>query len=332
MPTPQQHVPVIIGKSKKTEAMIEFAQSAAKSGDNILLQGETGAGKDRLAAYVHYLSSQSGAFVAINCGALPADLMESELFGHRIGAFTNAREPKQGLVEMADKGTLFLNEIDTVPLHLQPKLLHLLERGSYRQVGSVREMQVNARLIAATNANMESAVRQGRIRMDYYYRLNELSFVVPPLRERRDDIPELTDYFIEEKLKEKPEQKKLSQEAMSIMLVYGWPGNVRELRTTIRRAITTSAEEEISVKYVEPHLKGVCLAKGAASSSESPENKGDLPTFYELQKNYFRRLLEHTGGNMVAAAGVAGIARSALYTRLASFGLKSSINDSRKKD
>jgi formate hydrogenlyase transcriptional activator len=229
----------IIGRSSALEAVLEEVERVAPADSTVLIQGETGTGKEVIAHAIHNLSSRCGqAFVTVNCAAIPLDLLESELFGHEKGAFTGAIAQKIGRFEMADKGTLFLDEVGDIPPALQPKLLRVLQEQEFERLGSTRTQQVDVRLVAATNRELTDMVRRGEFRSDLYFRLNVFPVLLPPLRERREDIPELVMHFVEKigrRLGKKIER--ISSTTMSALTSYEWPGNIRELQNLIERAL-----------------------------------------------------------------------------------------------
>jgi formate hydrogenlyase transcriptional activator len=232
----------IIGKSSALEAVLEQVERVAPTGSTVLVEGETGTGKELIARAIHSLSTRCGrAFVKLNCAAIPLDLLESELFGHERGAFTGAIAQKIGRFEMADKGTLFLDEVGDIPPALQPKLLRVLQEQEFERLGSARTHQVNVRLVAATNRDLAEMVKRNEFRSDLYYRLNVFPVTLPPLRSRREDIPSLVAHFVEilgRRLGR--EIKHIAPETMSALSSYHWPGNIRELQNLIERAVILS--------------------------------------------------------------------------------------------
>jgi formate hydrogenlyase transcriptional activator len=229
----------IIGRSSALEAVLEEVERVAPADSTVLIQGETGTGKEVIAHAIHNLSSRcERAFVTVNCAAIPLDLLESELFGHEKGAFTGAIAQKIGRFEMADKGTLFLDEVGDIPPALQPKLLRVLQEQEFERLGSTRTQQVDVRLVAATNRELTDMVRRGEFRSDLYFRLNVFPVLLPPLRERREDIPELVMHFVE-KIGRRVGKKieRISSTTMSALTSYEWPGNIRELQNVIERAL-----------------------------------------------------------------------------------------------
>jgi DNA-binding NtrC family response regulator len=289
--------------------MRDFAEKAARTEHTILLRGETGAGKDHLAEYIHHFGRRARAFVPVDCGALTESLSETELFGHTRGAFTDASQVKQGLVQVAEDGTLFFNEVANMSLSLQAKFLRVLEKRSFRQVGGTKEMTVNTRIIAATNANLELAVRRGELRSDLYHRLNTIMFTVSPLRDRSDDIPELAEHF----LRKEQVSKGFTPEAMAIMMGYHWPGNVRELKNAVvRAAFHSAAREDIKPEHVHPYLTSV--------------GDKELPTLHELQRNYLREVLRKTRGSISRAAEIAGISVKAMGYKVRKYQLEDFVD------
>jgi formate hydrogenlyase transcriptional activator len=232
----------IIGKSPALEAVLEQVERVAPTGSTVLIEGETGTGKELIARAIHNLSSRCGrAFVKLNCAAIPLDLLESELFGHERGAFTGAIAQKIGRFEMADKGTLFLDEVGDIPPALQPKLLRVLQEQEFERLGSTRTHQVDVRLVAATNRDLGEMVRRNEFRNDLYYRLNVFPLMLPPLRARREDIPALVMHFVEILGRRLGRQiKHIPPETMSALSVYHWPGNIRELQNLVERAVILS--------------------------------------------------------------------------------------------
>ena len=232
----------IIGNSSALEAVLEQVERVAPTGSTVLIQGETGTGKELIAHAIHNISSRCGRpFVRLNCAAIPLDLLESELFGHEKGAFTGAIAQKIGRFELADKGTLFLDEVGDIPPALQPKLLRVLQEQQFERLGSTRTHQVDVRLVAATNRDLAEMVKRGEFRSDLYYRLNVFPVLLPPLRERREDIPALVTHFAEilgERMGREIEH--IAPETMSALSSYHWPGNIRELQNLIERAVILS--------------------------------------------------------------------------------------------
>ena len=232
----------IIGNSPALEAVLEQVERVAPTGSTVLIEGETGTGKELIARAIHNLSSRCGrAFIKLNCAAIPLDLLESELFGHERGAFTGAIAQKIGRFEMADKGTLFLDEVGDIPPALQPKLLRVLQEQEFERLGGTRTHQVDVRLVAATNRDLSEMVKRGEFRSDLYYRLNVFPLILPPLRARREDIPALVTHFVEILGRRLGRQiKHIAPETMSALSSYHWPGNIRELQNLVERAVILS--------------------------------------------------------------------------------------------
>jgi formate hydrogenlyase transcriptional activator len=232
----------IIGKSPALEAVLEQVERVAPTGSTVLIEGETGTGKELIARAIHNLSSRCGrAFIKLNCAAIPLDLLESELFGHERGAFTGAIAQKIGRFEMADKGTLFLDEVGDIPPALQPKLLRVLQEQEFERLGGTRTHQVDVRLVAATNRDLSEMVKRGEFRSDLYYRLNVFPLILPPLRARREDIPALVTHFVEILGRRLGRQiKHIAPETMFALSSYHWPGNIRELQNLVERAVILS--------------------------------------------------------------------------------------------
>jgi formate hydrogenlyase transcriptional activator len=232
----------IIGKSPALEAVLEQVERVAPTGSTVFIEGETGTGKELIARAIHNLSSRCGrAFIKLNCAAIPLDLLESELFGHEKGAFTGAIAQKIGRFEMADKGTLFLDEVGDIPPALQPKLLRVLQEQEFERLGGTRTHRVDVRLVAATNRDLAEMVKQNEFRSDLYYRLNVFPLKLPPLRERREDIPALVKHFVEILGRRLGRQiKYIAPETMSALTSYAWPGNIRELQNLVERAMILS--------------------------------------------------------------------------------------------
>jgi len=281
-------------------ALLQEAERVAKRNTPILLEGETGTGKSLVVRKIHELSHRKGSFISINCASFSSNLLESELFGHAKGAFTGAKEARQGLVNAAEHGTLFLDEVGELPLELQPKLLHLLEEKTFRAVGSDVEQLVSARIISATNCDLKKLVNDGKFRADLYYRLSVIPFKVPPLRERTADIQGLTKSFINELCEEHTlQQPALSQHCIDSLSQYPWPGNVRELRNHIERAL----------------LLDLSLEKPLTINQQASPNDS-WPTLDKHEKLHINRTLEFNSGNKSKSALMLGISRRTLDRKL----------------
>jgi DNA-binding NtrC family response regulator len=304
----------ILGKSKAIQAVFDLIRRVADSPTNLLITGESGTGKELVAKAIHYNSDRKDApFIPVNCAAIPEQLLESELFGHMRGSFTDAKMDKRGLFEEAQKGTLFLDEISELPLILQAKILRAIQEKEIRRVGANKPVPVDVRIIAATNLNLSEEVKVKRFRDDLYYRLNVIEIKLPPLRERREDIPLLVDAFLKKcgEARHK-EVKGVSETALAMLMDYAWPGNVRELENVIERAVTLTRGDKISPDDLPAAVQGArgdrCVLDEAAEKT--------LP-LHEIEKEYIKKILEKTGGNKYQAAHALGIDRKTLYRKLA---------------
>jgi formate hydrogenlyase transcriptional activator len=300
----------IVGKSPALETVLEQVERVATTDSTVLVQGETGTGKELIARAVHNLSSRCGrAFVKLNCAAIPLDLLESELFGHERGAFTGAIAQKIGRFEMADKGTLFLDEVGDIPPALQPKLLRVLQEQEFERLGSTRTHQVDVRLVAATNRDLAEMVNRGEFRSDLYYRLNVFPVKLPPLRERREDIPALVTHFVETLGRRLGRQiEHIPPETMSALSSYHWPGNIRELQNLIERAVI------LSDYGVLPNP----LPAGGAVISPAPT------TLRDRERAVILHTLEATSwviGGLNGAAAKLGLKRTTLICKMQRLGI-----------
>jgi formate hydrogenlyase transcriptional activator len=309
----------IIGQSPALEAVLEEVEQVAPTDSTVLIQGETGTGKELIARAIHNLSSRCGRpFIKLNCAAIPFDLLESELFGHEKGAFTGAIAQKIGRFEMADKGTLFLDEVGDIPPGLQPKLLRVLQEQEFERLGSTRTHQVDVRLVAATNRNLVEMVRRNEFRSDLYYRLNVFPVALPPLRARREDIPALLKHFVEIYARRMGKQiAEIPSETMSELTSYAWPGNIRELQNFIERSVILSSGSVLQAPFES--LK-------AAATTQAQE----AVTLEEAERNHIRKILEQTRWVVSGPNGAAarlGIKRSTLYFRMQKLGISRSKKD-----
>jgi two-component system response regulator AtoC len=311
----------IIGESDAMERVKALVRKVATSpGSTVLITGESGTGKDLIAKVIHYSSSRAARpFLTITCSALPETLMESELFGHERGAFTDARTQKRGLLEQADDGTVFLDEIGEMTPALQAKLLRFLEEKAFRRLGGSADIHVDVRVIAATNRNLEETVRDGRFRDDLYYRLNVLRLEVPPLRARVDDLSRLAQHFVEVFSREfRRPVRALSADAEQALRHYGWPGNVRELRNLVERAVLLSETEVLQASDFE-------ILHGQRRTGGSGRTAFQLPpegvNLEEEEKSLVVQALERTGGNQTRAATLLGLHRDQIRYRIEKFGL-----------
>ena len=327
-PDPREEDEVGLGAFKMVAAspamkqVLKFARRVAESEvSTILLEGESGTGKDVLAQFIHHVGRRrSGPFVPLNCAAIPETLLESELFGYEKGAFTDARAPKAGIFEIATNGTIFLDEIGEMPLALQAKLLRALEEQNFRRLGGVRDIQVDLRVIAATNRKLTDAIEQGRFRLDLYYRLNVIQVVLPPLRDRKEDIIPLAENFIRlYNAKFKRNVQGLSHGAAGALLAHSWPGNVRELRNVIERAMVLEESEWIQLSNLQ-----IADAEGQSLQSEFRLQAGESQSDFSLEeaeKTLLRKALEKAGGNQTRAAVMLGITRDTLRYKMKKFDL-----------
>jgi formate hydrogenlyase transcriptional activator len=309
----------IIGKSPALESVLEQVEQVAPTDSTVLIQGETGTGKELIARAIHNLSARCGRpFIKLNCAAIPFDLLESELFGHEKGAFTGAIAQKVGRFELADKGTLFLDEVGDIPPALQPKLLRVLQEQEFERLGSTRTQQVNIRLVAATNRNLAEMVKRSEFRSDLYYRLNVFPIPLPPLRARRDDIPALVEHFVElySRRMDKPIDQ-IAPDTMSALASYPWPGNIRELQNFIERSVIMT-----SGNVLQPPL-------ATLQSSTGAESLGAV-TLEDAERDHIRKILEQTHWVVAGPNGAAarlGIKRSTLYFRMQKLGITRSNKD-----
>jgi len=308
---------VLVGGDGGLAEAYGIVRLAASSDAPVLITGETGTGKSALAREVHRLSEKGRqAFVAINCASLPAELIEAELFGHEKGAFTGADGRRKGIFEMADGGTLLLDEIGEMPVHLQTKLLSVLEDGVIRRVGSDRERRVDVRVIAATNKDLERAVDDGRFRSDLFYRLNVVNIHVPPLRERKHDIPELCKLLLKKSKARRGVQ--IPDYEIEALVAYDWPGNVRELKNVIERALILQRGERIRPSVL---LGRTRREEGqVACMEDSPHQTDSVITLQELEKKHIQDTLERFSGNITRTAEALGISLSTLKRRLKEYG------------
>lgn len=302
----------IIGASRPMLKLFETLAVAARTVSTVLITGESGTGKELVARAIHEMSERKGQFVPINCAAIPAELIESELFGHAGGAFTGAKAPRAGLFEAADQGTLFLDEIGEMPMAVQPKLLRALQEGSVRRVGENRERPVNVRLVAATNRDLENDVGSGRFREDLFWRLNVIQLRVPPLRDRLFDIPLLVEHFLAKTAQAsgKPSLD-VSPEALAILTAYSWPGNVRELENAIERAVAFATGPMLTPEVLPKRVR----SSGVAAELIERSSEENL-TLRELEREYILRTLGRTKGNKKRAAELLGLDRKTLYRKL----------------
>lgn len=302
----------IIGNSAALQSVFRLIEKVSATNANILIQGESGTGKELVARAIHQHSPRADKpFVAINCGALPESLLESELFGHTKGAFTGAISEKKGLFRAADGGTLFLDEIGEIPLQLQVKLLRALQEHEITPIGSTVSVKFDARIIAATNRNLEEEVSKGNFREDLFYRLNVIEVFLPSLRERREDIPLLAKHFVGKTAHEqKQKEKSINKEAMSALINYHWQGNIRELQNAVERAFILSGDE-IDLESLPPKLR-----QDSHNGFEIRDLNGLNPTLEEVERRYVLEVLKNVNQDKTVAANILGIDLSTLYRKL----------------
>jgi formate hydrogenlyase transcriptional activator len=305
----------IIGNSSALETVLEQVERVAPTDSTVIIQGETGTGKELIAHAIHNLSSRCGRpFVRLNCAAIPLDLLESELFGHEKGAFTGAIAQKIGRFELADKGTLFLDEIGDIPPALQPKLLRVLQEQEFERLGSTRTHQVDVRLVAATNRDLEEMVNHGQFRSDLYYRLNVFPIQLPPLRERREDIPALVSHFVERFGRRMGREiDNIPTETMSALSSYQWPGNIRELQNLIERAVILSNDGVLPNPLPPPGTRGIAIAPAAP-----------VTTLKDSERTLILRTLEEVSwviGGPKGAAAKLGLKRTTLIHKMQKLGI-----------
>jgi two-component system, NtrC family, response regulator AtoC len=311
----QQSENIVVPPVHKNSAMLKLysqAEKVANIDTTVLITGESGTGKDVLARWIHSQSLRNDLpLVSINCGALPENLFESEFFGHEKGSFTGAMAQKLGLIEAADNSTLFLDEIGEMPLAMQVKLLHFLENGSFRRVGATRDRQVDVRVVTATNRPLEDDIKEGKFRSDLFYRLNVVSFHIPPLRERREDIPALIDYFMANfRVRFNRPNLEISNSARLELENHEWRGNVRELKNTLERAVVFSATDTVEEIYGLENK-----TKNQAQITQPQKNEELLP-LADIEKAHILRVLNEVNGKREKAADILGITSRTLYRKL----------------
>ncbi len=303
----------MVSKNHKMIEIFELIKTVAKSSSTVLVQGESGTGKELLSRAIHMESPRRDApFVTVSCAALSESLLESELFGHEKGAFTGADQARSGKIELAKDGTLFLDEIGDISLKLQMDLLRVLEEKEFRRVGGTQLISVNSRIIAATNRELTKAIEEEKFREDLYYRLNVISVTLPPLRERKEDVPLLVEHFLERfNIEMGKNVEGIAESAMRLLLDYGWPGNARELRNVIERAmVVTKGKMILEADLSLPQAPGVSVSDGRGKSLS------------EMEKEHIRRILKENRWNIIRSAQVLGIDRVTLYNKIRKYELK----------
>ncbi|MEE9523520.1 MAG: sigma-54 dependent transcriptional regulator [Thermodesulfovibrionales bacterium] len=307
--------PNIIGESAEMGKVYDLIEKVARTDSNVLIRGENGTGKELVASTIHYQSGRkSGPLIKVNCAALPENLIESELFGYEKGAFTGALKRKPGRFERADKGTIFMDEIGDMPSSVQVKLLRVLQDGSFERLGGTETLYVDVRVIAASNRNLEEDVKENRFREDLYYRLNVIPVHIPPLRERREDIPLLLDHFLDIYNCRYGRKIELSSDAIVALMDYGFPGNVRELENIAERCITLSTNDTITRDALPSHI-----VKG----QEVPYREVTLSgVAAEAARDHIIRILRSTKGNRTKAAEILGISRKTLWEKVKAYSIE----------
>jgi DNA-binding NtrC family response regulator len=317
----QSDLDYVVGQSAAIQQVIALAAKVARSkATGILIQGDSGTGKNLLARLVHFESARvQRPFMEIKCTSLAETLGESELFGHERGAFTDAKTMKKGLLELCDGGTLLLDEIGGISPHLQTKLLGFIEEKRFKRVGGTKDIAIDVRIVASTNRDLDSLVREGRFREDLYFRLNVVRITIPPLRERIEDILPLARFFVDHFNREfKREVLGISPEAATLLTRYEWPGNVRELRNVIERAMILEGGEYLLPHDLPQEIAGVAPTRRASCQVLLPEGGVVLG---DIERSLICQALERTGGNQVQAASLLGISRHTLRYRMQKYGL-----------
>ncbi len=307
----------IIGGSAQTHNVLETIKLVAPSKSTVLITGESGTGKELVAEALHSLSGRTGAFVPVHCAALPASLLESELFGHEKGSFTGAVERKKGRFELADKGTLFLDEIGEIDQTVQVKILRALETRTFERVGGTEQVLTDTRVLAATNKDLNQLVKDGKFREDLFYRLYVITIHIPPLRERKEDIPPLVKHFIGIFASENSRKiDGISDDALNVLTEYGWPGNIRELRNCIERMIVMSRKDYLDINSIPPNIRQ------NVPGMRRNDFAIDSCNIHENERVFIAKALQDSGGNISKAAGILGISRRTLHRKLKKMSIK----------
>lgn len=306
----------IITQDVKIQKLLETARQIAPTDCNVLLSGESGTGKELFARYIHYSSTRAeGPFFAINCGAFTEELLSNELFGHEKGAFTGATTMKKGLTEMASGGTLFLDEITEMPPSMQVKLLRVIQEKEVLRLGATEPVKVDVRFIAATNRDIQAAIKTGDFRQDLYYRLNVVLLHIPPLSERKDDIPLLSYYFLKKySMLMKKNITEISQDVIAVLMNYDFPGNVRELENIIERGVALSTLSSVEIIHLPEDLRELNI-------KTFRRKEGKIPSLEDQEMSYINWVLAEVGGNKTLAAQILGIDRVSLWRKLKKYGL-----------
>lgn len=310
----------MIGRAPEMEKLYRIIAKAANSVHPVLILGESGTGKEMVARSIHYSGPfRDKPFLPVDCGSLVPTLIESELFGYVKGAFTGANQNKDGLMAMAEGGTIFLDEVGELPVDLQAKMLRAIQEKEVRPVGSTRRIPINIRILAATNRDLEQAVTQGSFRRDLYFRLNVLSLRIPALRERRQDVPLLVEHFMERMMRASGQEKTLSDDAMKALLAYDWPGNVRELENCLERSYAFTSGPLIHTTDLPPEIANVPVPE---SSNGNGNGHAKIIPIAELEKQTILRALTELNGDKLQAARLLGIGKTTLYRKLKEFSVQ----------
>jgi DNA-binding NtrC family response regulator len=316
----------ILSKDPQMHSIFELIGHVAQTATTVLIEGETGTGKEQVARAIHFASPRrDGPIIAVNCAALPENLLESELFGHEKGAFTSAVGQRQGRFELANGGTLLLDEIGDVPAPMQAKLLRVLQERRFERVGGTESIEVDVRVIAATNRSLRRLVKEGKFREDLYYRLNVVKIDLPPLRERQDDIPLLAKHFAQKYSRPGSPPKQIAPEAMEVLLRHSWPGNVRELENALERASVTSRDEFIRPENLPPDLSqspGAKMPFSVDLARPLTDQLAELSSSFE--EAYLRRAMRKTHGHIGRTAQLSGLSRRTITDKIAQYGIDKS--------
>jgi len=320
---PGAEEPVLLGESSAMKELLAAVERVAPTDARVLVLGESGTGKELVARELHRRSRRAaGPLVRVNCAAVPADLFEAELFGHVKGAFTGAVRDRRGRFELASGGTLFLDEIGEMPLPVQPKLLRALEEGEIERVGAEGSTRVDVRVVAATNRDLAGLVAEGRFREDLFYRLEGIVLRVPPLRERREDVPLLARHFLERACREMARKLVFSEDALERLATLDWPGNVRQLRNLVERLAILVPRDTITAEDVERHLGGASRASAGSGVRAGLPGRGPLaPAVAAFERRFIEETLARHGGNVSAAARELGIERTSLHRKMRALGI-----------
>lgn len=318
--------PVLITRDEQMNSLCEKAKLVSQSNAPILITGESGTGKEVFSRLIHYYSERrDNSFVALNCGAIAKDIVESELFGHEKGAFTGAVKQKEGCFELADKGTLFLDEIAEMKHDMQVKLLRAVENKMFRRVGGSEEIETDTRIISATNKNISELIKSGEFREDLFYRLSVIELHIPPLRERRKDIPFLARYFLSKYVEEHPDSpKEFSEQSLEMMTNYDWPGNVRELKNIVERCAIMCPEKTILPKHLHLYVDLNVNGSVPEDAKHNLNNKNHVnievgTSMEEAEKMLINHTLSSVDNNKSEAARILGVSRKTLHNKLAKF-------------